>query len=73
MNEMTSPTRNVELSTGLRIVAVGGVPTAMLRLFEKVLLTPSETESLTVYILRFVYVWLGFAKVDTAVSPKVQE
>jgi hypothetical protein len=49
LKEITSPARKVPPSAGERIVAVGGLPTPTAIGVERVVLTPSETESLALY------------------------
>ena len=49
LKEITSPAWNVLPSWGDRIVAAGLLPTLMVNGIERVVLTPSETDSLAVY------------------------
>ena len=69
---MTSPARNKAPSVGVRIVAVGGLPTRIVIGVENVVFVPSETESRAEYWPGCAYVWVGFAAVDVPPSPNVQ-
>ena len=50
LKEITSPALNVAPSAGVRIVAVGGLPTLMLIGVDNVVFVPSETDSRAVYV-----------------------
>ena len=58
---MESPALKRLASAGVRIVAVGGLPTLMVTLLERVELSPSETVTRAVYCPDVWYVWSGLA------------
>ncbi len=73
LNEITSPARKVLPSCGVRIVAVGGLPTVIVSGVDSVVLVPSETVSRAVYCAGLLRrCGPGWRPSTSAPSPNVQ-